>query len=180
MNLVWEMILPALASSEPLPADRAAQDKLKKKLASLSLPTPKGQASSPTMAGIAGRRYVFPENPQKIESITLNAAPAGGETQTLTWRIAGEDQTIAAGNGVWAKGELETIAPGTGAVETNATAASGAWTADHIYSLKVVRYQTPFNTTYTLRFAGNELLLDAEANAGFGDRKAPQLIGKAE
>lgn len=179
MNLVWEMILPALASSEPRPADHAAQEQLKKKLASLSLPMPKGQASAPMMAGIAGRRYAFPENPQKIESITLNAV-AGGEAPTLTWRMAGKEQTIAAGNGVWAKGELTTIAPGTGAVETNAIGASGAWSADHIYSLKVVRYRTPFSTTYTLRFAGNELLLDAEVNAGFGERKAPQLIGKAE
>jgi hypothetical protein len=46
--------------------------------------------------------------------------------------------------------------------------------------LKIVRYRTPFNTTYTFRFAGDELLVDSEQNVGFGERKAPQLIGKAQ
>jgi hypothetical protein len=63
--------------------------------------------------------------------------------------------------------------------ESEVVAASGAWTAEHLYTLKVVRYRTPFNMTYTLRFAGNEVLLDAEQNASLGERKFPQVIGKA-
>jgi hypothetical protein len=98
---------------------------------------------------------------------------AGAADQTFTIRVGGSDQTIIAGAGKWVKGELKTAA------ETDAIAASGAWTADHIYTLKIVRYRTPFNTTYTLRFAGDELLLDSEQNAAFGERRSPQLIGKA-
>ncbi len=183
MNLVWELIVPALASEQALPADEAAQRALKEKLASLALPTPQGPAISPLATKVAGRRYVFPANAQGIEAITVNApggAGAAGGAQTLTWKIAGAEQTLAAGHGAWVKGELTTLAPQTGAKETNAIAASGAWTAEHIYTLKVARYRTPFNTTYTLRFAGDELLVDAEANAGFGERKSPQIVGRAE
>jgi hypothetical protein len=116
---------------------------------------------------------VFPANPQGIESITLNPVGSTGP-QTLSVWIAGADQTITAGLASWVKGELKTPA------STDVVAASGAWTSDHIYTLKVVRYRTPFNTTYTMRFAGDELLLDSEVNAGFGERKSPQLIGKAQ
>lgn len=175
MNLVWDVLVPALAAEQPLPADAASQQKLVEKLASLSLPTPAGGATSPLANTIAGRRYVFPANAPGIESITLNPAKnAAGWSIGL--RMAGADQTIAAGHGSWSKGELKMEATG----EPLAIAASGAWTAEHIFTLKVVRYRTPFNTTYTLRFAGDEVLLDAEVNAGFGERKAPQLIGKAE
>src|SRR5690606_34362534 len=120
-------------------------------------------------------RYVFPSNPQGIETIALNAAAPGAD-QTVSIKIGGVDQTIAIGNGKWVKGEMKLDAE----PKPVAIATSGAWTANHIYSLKIVRYRTPFNTTYTLRFAGDELLLDAEQNAAFGERKAPQLIGKAE
>jgi hypothetical protein len=103
----------------------------------------------------------------------MNAAAKEGE-QTFTIRIAGADHTVSVGNGAWVKGTLPT------ATGPERVASSGAWTADHIYTLKTVRYLTPFSTTYTLRFAGDELLLDSEQNVGFGERKAPQLIGKAD
>jgi len=178
MNLVWEVLLPALASDQPLAPDPAAQAALQAKLTRLALPTPRGRATSPLAASVAGRRYVFPENPQKLESITLHPRTADA-SQTFIWRIAGEDQTVTIGAGAWVKGELKLVVPGRTTAETEFVAISGAWTADHIYTLKLVQYRTPFNTTYTLRFAGNELLLDAEQNVG-GFGKVPQLIGRAE
>jgi hypothetical protein len=173
MNLVWQVIVPALENDRPLAADAAAQQKLTAKLTGLSLPMPAIKSKASMAQNVAGRRYVFPANPQNTEVVTFHPAVAG-QDQGITIRINGFEQTLSAGNGKWVKGEWRT------ATETEAVALSGAWTADHIYTLKVVRYRTPFNTTYTLRFAGDELLLDAEQNAGFGDRKSTQLIGKAE
>jgi CubicO group peptidase (beta-lactamase class C family) len=173
MNLVWDVIVPALAADHPLAPDAATHQKLVAKLASLSLPTVAGKATSPLAKTVAGRRYVFPTNPSGIESITMNSETAGAPL-TFAVRIGGVDQTLAVGNAAWVKGELKT------AMGTQAVAASGGWTADHIYTLKLVQYRTPFNTTYTLRFAGDELLLDYEQNVGFGELKAPQLIGKAQ
>lgn len=172
MNLVWEVIVPALENAAPLPPDAAAQQKLRAKLANLSLPTPKENGKSSVAGSVAGRRYVFPSNPQGIEAITLNPVSSGAD-QTIALRAGGIDQVLSVGTGKWVKGALKTTA------DSEAVAASGAWTSDHIYTLKVVRYRTPFNVTYTLRFAGDELLLDSEQNVGFGERKASQLIGKA-
>ena len=173
MNLVWDVLVPALAADQPLATDTATHQKLVAKLAALSLPIVVGKAMSPLAKTVAGRRYVFPTNQQGIESITMNPETTGAP-QTFAVRISGVDQTLAVGNETWVKGEMKS------ATDPEAVAASGAWTADHIYTLKLVHYRTPFNMTYTLRFAGDELLLDAEQNVGFGDQKARQLIGKAQ
>ena len=173
MNLVWDVIVPALKNDKPLAPDSASQQKLSAKLSNLSLLTPTGNATSALADSVAGKRYVFPKNPLNIDAITMNPAPAAAE-QTFAVKSGDMDQTVRAGYGSWIKSEFKT------GEQTEAVATSGAWTSDHIYTLKQVRYRTPFNTTYTLRFAGNELLIDSEQNAGFGNTKNPQLIGKAE
>ncbi len=57
-------------------------------------------------------------------------------------------------------------------------AASGAWTADDTYTLNVVRYRTPFATTYQLRFAGDQVFLKAEQNVGAADARITELVGR--
>ena len=173
MNLVWDLILPALASDQPLPADAVAHGQLVAKLASLSVPTPAGQPTSSLAVQIAGNRYAFAPNAHGWESLIFQPGSTA-PTDTFQLKIAGAEQTLTVGRGAWVKGELKSAAG------TNAVAASGAWTADHRYVLKVMGYRTPFDTTYTLRFAGNELLVDSEMNVAFGERKSPQIIGKAE
>jgi CubicO group peptidase (beta-lactamase class C family) len=172
LKLVWDELLPALERDTPLPPNAAADQGLKTTMATLSLSTPAGQETSPLADKIRGRPYLFPGNPQGIESLTVNPVIEKG-SQTFSLRVGGAEQLLSAGYGHWVKGKLQT------AGESEVVAASGAWTAEHLYTLKVVRYRTPFNMTYTLRFAGNEVLLDAEQNASLGERKFPQVIGKA-
>ena len=57
-------------------------------------------------------------------------------------------------------------------------AASGAWTADDIFTIKLVAAETPFYSTLSFRFEGDRLLLDAEHNVAFGATKLPQLVGR--
>jgi hypothetical protein len=57
-------------------------------------------------------------------------------------------------------------------------AASGAWTADSVFTLKIVAPQTPYYSTLTFRFDGERMLLDGEYNVSFGPTKLPQLEGK--
>ena len=106
MNLVWETLLPALNNEQPLAPDAAAQQKLTAKLRGLSLPIPVSSAQSSLATSVTGRRYVFPSNPQGIETITLNAAAPDAD-QTVSIKIGGVDQTIAIGNGKWVKGEMK-------------------------------------------------------------------------
>jgi CubicO group peptidase (beta-lactamase class C family) len=158
MNLVWDKLLPAFAEST-LPADSGSDRRLSEKLSSLSLRPQLGQAASPSAQRIAGRRYSFPANLLDIEAVSLVPAKDSANS-VLTIRIAGSDQRIECGHGVWAKGAI-TMASG----ETFPAAASGAWTSDDTYSVTMYRYQTPFSTAYDLRFAGNELILEALDNA---------------
>jgi hypothetical protein len=44
--------------------------------------------------------------------------------------------------------------------------------------MDVVRYRTPFATTYKLRFAGDQLFLNIEQNVGAADARVSDLVGK--
>lgn len=209
MNLVWDRLVPALKPSS-LPADAAAQARLSAKLAQLTLSpqtsagTGTGTGASngagtgngngagtgsgtrtgagsgagtgtPSTAAKAavGKRYLFAKNPQTIESIALDSADAKGGA-SITLRLAGSDQRIEAAPNAWKK---QTV---TLRGAPDAIAASGAWTADDTYTLKVVRYQTPFATTYRLRFAADQLTVDVEPNVGPVADRSVQLTGKRE
>jgi hypothetical protein len=60
-----------------------------------------------------------------------------------------------------------------------AVAASGAWTSDSVFTVKLVAPQTPYYSTLTFRFDGDRLLLDSEYNVSFGPTKLEELEGKA-
>jgi CubicO group peptidase (beta-lactamase class C family) len=171
MNLVWDRLVPALQASA-LPADATAQGKLTARLASLTLPTQSGAPGSAVAAMVAGKRYVFAENRQSIESIGLDAAGKDGQT-SLTLRIGGADQPVTAGYGAWKEGTL--VLQG----KMEAVAASGAWTADDTYTLEIVRYHTPFSTTYRLRFADDQLFVRSEHNVGPEKERVADLVGRA-
>jgi CubicO group peptidase (beta-lactamase class C family) len=67
LNLVWDKLLPALKPS-PLAPDEEAAKKLDGILKGLSLRRP---ADSGTPAHVTGKKYVFPANSRKLESIAL-------------------------------------------------------------------------------------------------------------
>jgi len=172
MNLVWEHLLPKMEKA-PLPSDEIVTEKLTKKLASLSLPTPAGKPTSPMTKGLSGRRYVFPANDDKLESIALETAATG---MTLVVRADGRDSRLAIGAGAWRRGgsffHANADQPAAGA---------GAWTADDTFSAKVCGYESPFCINLALRFVGDEATVDREWNVAFGNQwKRPQLVGKAE
>ncbi|WP_435017453.1 serine hydrolase domain-containing protein [Tundrisphaera sp. TA3] len=166
LDLVWEKLLPALRPA-PLPADDAARSRLERTLKGLAVRPQEGTASPGK--GI-GRRFAFPDNDQKLEAVTLE-----GDPTTLVLRVAGAERRIACGSGAWAKGRF-----GFGPFQEQPAAASGAWTGGDTYTAKICFYETPFIVTLKLKFAGEELQFDAQANVGFGATKQPQLVGKAE
>ena len=173
LNTVWDNILPAFEGAA-LPADPDSDRRLSEKLAGLSLPTQAGQPTSPAAARIAGRRYVFPANPQQLESVEFGPA-AGGAGVAIVVRLAGKDQSVACGLGAWTKGSLE-MGPG-GPVPI---ATSGAWTSDDTYTVRLCRYLTPFCTTYDMRFAGDELILESEINVGLESTARERLVGRMQ
>jgi hypothetical protein len=56
-------------------------------------------------------------------------------------------------------------------------AASGAWTAENTFTVKIVLSETPYYSTLNFKFDGDRLLFDSEHNVNFGPTKLQQLVG---
>ncbi|MFL6274408.1 MAG: serine hydrolase domain-containing protein [Blastocatellia bacterium] len=175
MNLVWDKLLPAMKVG-PLPEDAATRRKLEAKLAGLTVKLAAGQPNAPLATKVSGRWYEFPENDRGIQAVALDfnaASPA------LIVRTAGGETRTPLGRASWAKsrGFANGLDHFLSVPAHPLIAASGAWTADDVFTVKLVAYETPFYSTLTFRFDGERLLLDAEHNVAFGPTKLPQLIG---
>jgi hypothetical protein len=174
LNLIWDRILPALGASA-LPADADGDRKLSEKVATLSLRLQSGQPLSPMAEKVTARIYTFPSNARHIETVSLKTA-GGGAGPSIAIRLNGVDQTLECGQGSWAKGSI--MAP-SGHKDSIAT--SGAWSSEDTYSIRLVHYLTPYSTDYDLRFAGDQLILEAIDNVGL---TAPptriRLVGTAQ
>ena len=94
---------------------------------------------------------------------------------TLVASIGGVEQKIDCGHGAWRKGRMA-----YGPLPEQPAAVSGAWTADDTFKAKICFYETPFIITLSLKFNGDQLLVDSESNVGFGPARQSQLVGKAE
>jgi hypothetical protein len=56
-----------------------------------------------------------------------------------------------------------------------AVALNGAWTADSVFTLKIVTPETPYYSNLTFAFHGDSLTLDSEYNVAFVPTKLPRL-----
>jgi hypothetical protein len=177
MNIVWDKLLPAM-SSGTLPEDAAAQRALRAKLAGLTVKVPSGRPTSALAAKVSRRWYDLPENDRGLRAIALDfrsPSPA-----VLVRTAAGESRTPF-GIGSWVrsrKGFANGLERLLSVPVDPEVAASGAWTADSVFTLKIVAPQTPYYSTLAFRFDGERLLLDGEYNVSFGPTKLPQLEGK--
>ncbi len=179
MNLVWDKILPGM-KPKALHADAENVKKLQAALAGLKLHTQQGAGSSSMTAQISGKKFSFPANEQKIESVVLDCGSASSPT-TLTLRMNGVEQRVRIGSGAWETGRMTFAADAARQPIEQSVAASGAWAADGIYKAKLAFYETPFYATLTLDFSGGKLSLGTEYNVvRRGSATLPTLTGSAE
>jgi CubicO group peptidase (beta-lactamase class C family) len=176
LNVIWDKLLPAM-QSQPLPSNAAGQEQLKDKLRRLEIRTARGSATSPMAGKLLNREYLFPANDQKMESVALSSS-AGGKTLRLTARMDGKEMTIPCGYQEWRKGRAPLFAGRLAYFPDEPVAGSFAWSSDDTCVIKFCAYETPFHLTLTLKFDGDEVTLDSEANVAFGPTKRPQLLGR--
>lgn len=169
LNLIWDKLLPEFKSAA-LKNDEGAATNLQKTLQGLTLRLPIGSASA---SSAVGKKFVFPSNSQKIESLTLREEKSGGCTLDLL--VGGEKQQIHCASGKWLSDKFA-----WGPLSTQRAAAAGAWTADDTYTAKFCFYETPFVATVELKFKDDEVTLSSQSNVGFGPTKGMELVGKAE
>jgi CubicO group peptidase (beta-lactamase class C family) len=171
LDLVWDTLLPAMTSA-PLPTDTEAASKLAELTKHLSLHTQEGTAEP---AKVFGKKYAFPANERKLESITLEGDGKAGPV-TLVAKIDGVEQRVLCGKGSWQKGRT-----GWGLLlKEQSVAASGAWTEEDTFKAKISFYQSHLMLTVTLTFAGNDVKYRTEANVSFGPSKEPPITWTAK
>src|SRR5260221_7950329 len=146
MDLVWNKLLPAM-SSGTLPEDVAAQSALKTKLAALTVRVPSGQAKVLLASRVSRQWYEFPENDRGIRAIALDFTSASPAVLVRT--AAGESQTtIGMGSWVTSRAGFTDGMDRLLSVPSNPeVAASGAWSADSVFTLKIIAPQTPYYST---------------------------------
>ena len=180
LNVIWDKLLPAMQPRKlKLKADTAAARQLKYRLARLEVRTAQGSATSALTGKLLNHKFVFPANEQKIESLALSSSDSG-KTLTLTARMDGKEVTIPCGYQDWKKARAPLLGGRLAQFPDEPTAGTFAWPADDTCVIKLAAYETPFHTTFTLKFAGDQITLDSEANVAFGSTKRPQVVGRAE
>jgi hypothetical protein len=174
MNLIWDHLVPAMGPKS-LKSDTATFEKLKSRLASLTLRPQTGSDSPGPAANAANQQFLFPTNTQHLEAATLGFTNASGPA-TLTLRCKGCNYRVICGNGEWVKGRLR-----YGSFSEGPVTASGAWTAPGVYTAKICFNETPYTLTVALQFSGPELIYDSEYNVSLrGPTKQPRLTGHSQ
>ena len=169
LDLIWTKLLPNMQAAA-LPPDEEAAKKLALTMKSLSL---KPQEGNSTPATLPHKKYVFEANKSKLESIKLESAEKDGAV-TLVAQINSKEQRIACGRGTWQKGQAA-----WSSIPQQPVAASGAWTAEDTFTVKLSFYETTYMITVNLKFSGDEVRCNSEWNATFGPTKEGELVGKA-
>ncbi len=178
LNHVWDKLLPAF-SAKRLPANKDGNERLASKLRNLTVKQPKGGATSPLAETVLGRTFVFPANDQKLESLSFSTLVSDG--WLVTRSINGTETSLKCGHGRWLKGDgLLGASPRgpLGALATEPLAGSAAWTADDTFVIKICARETPYQTTFTLKFAGDEVSVQSQTNVGFGKTKGAPITGR--
>lgn len=132
-----------------------------------SVQPPEGKAEAPLAAIVSGRRFGFPKNDYRINSVKLTAKP--GRTVLMLVDEKGEHE-IDCGFGMWTTGRTRFDAPVEGGLEAfypdrdAAYAASGAWTADDTFTVKLCYTESAPISTLTLRFEQESVAFDKFVN----------------
>jgi len=156
LNKVWEHLLPAL-QPESLPANSQAYHELCDKLATLSLPLASGGASSLNAEQWSGKTYRLEDNYFKLESITIRFAE---RDSTLILRDGRGEHPIQVGYSTWLKGISNARGRGDEPI-----AASGAWTAENTYEVRLCCTGDAYCPIYRFHYTGDKLQLEIEPNA---------------
>ena len=177
MNLVWDRLLPAM-SPAALAEDPAARGALQAQLAQLRVQTPRGRTTSTIARRVSGRWFALADNDRGLSAVSLDvSSPA----PSLVIRTAAGDSRTPMGVGTWTRsrtGFANGIERLLSAPASPSVALSGSWTADSVFTVKILAPETPFYSTMVFRFAGERLTVTEEYNVNFGSTMLPALEGR--
>lgn len=173
LNLVWDKLLPSFKPKR-LPDAPAEEGQLRARLKGLQLKPADGAATSPIESRILGRKFVFPANDQKLDSLTVTQGRTPNELVIET-RFGDTEVRIPCGIKTWAKGH-----GAFGPYPDEPLAASIAWSTAESLAVRICAYETPYVTTVQLKFTGDKVTHEAKTNVGFSATQHPPLTGHTE
>lgn len=178
MNLVWDKLLPAMKPRR-LAENPSARGQLAARLSGLAVKFPTGAASSVQAGNVSGKWFDFEENDRGVRSLSFDFKSA---STVLIVQTASGEVRMPVGMNSWARSRgsfTNGLNRALSVPENPLVAASGAWTTDNTFTLKIVLYETPFYSTVNFKFEGDRLAIDSEHNVAFGPTKLAPLVGKA-
>jgi hypothetical protein len=193
LNIVWDKLAPGMSKSA-LPADPIALAELRSFTAGLSLRPSVETAGAASKAealaaSLAGKTYRFGDNWAGLDSmsfdfradylelryrITRKKATGNGLTGPLELPRSSGRRSLRCGYGEWVDGISYVDGQGP-----KKAACSGAWTAPHVFTMKLFARETPYVTTLAFSFEGERLRVEVKNNVGFEPTKFPALEGGA-
>ncbi|MCX6027893.1 MAG: serine hydrolase [Chloroflexi bacterium] len=175
------------AEAAPTPPERRAwepdplfsgQEALARKLSSLALSPVQGQPSSSVAPKVSGQRYHFTGKRAPLRAISFDF---GRDEDVCTVQDDRGEHRVICGRGAWATGittwDLTHPHP-TAHNGRLPVAASGAWTAEDTYELRLYFTETPFCSTIVCKFVADKVKLKFRVNVSFGPTEFPQLTGQ--
>ncbi len=178
LDLIWDKLLPELRAVA-LPPHDTDEAQLRTALANLVLTIPTGDATSTLAERLRDRTYAFPANDLQLKSVSFDFAPA---QTVLKFQDDRGEHRLVCGNQKWLRsrmtslGYLESRVPDGSDV---GVAASGAWTSDHVYTIRVCMYETPFYQDLVFDFADRQVTYSSRNNVGIGSTEQMLLRGEA-
>ena len=160
-----------------MPENAAARKQLEARLAGLKVKFPGGSASSAISPSVSGKWFEFAENDRGIKAVSFDF---NSTSPALIVRTATGETRLTIGKDSWtnSRGQFTNGLDRALSVPANPfVAASGAWTAENTFTVKLVLSETPYYSTLNFKFDGDRLLFDSEHNVFFGPTKLPQLVG---
>ncbi|GAB3321821.1 hypothetical protein GCM10027299_16840 [Larkinella ripae] len=160
LDEVWKHILPAMQQT-PVAAKPSP---LKQKLASLALPLPTGQVTSPTAARVSGKPYQIADNSLNITRVSLAFQNGSG---VCTLQDDKGEHRVVCGLGSWKEGDTDLstvplkLVPTSVPKETKTKiAASGAWSDENTFTMTWRFIETAHYENVVCRFSGDDLQLE--------------------
>jgi CubicO group peptidase (beta-lactamase class C family) len=188
MKLVWDYVLPAVASSQETGArsqetDRKSQGELEKKLKSLALSHGGGKNSSSIASKVSGKKFAVADNPLKIKSFTFNLS---GNEGTVTFAEDAGQTAVKFGMNKWAITKdfktqgiftMQNRAP-----VTTQLAASASWLDDDTLGICLQYIETTHGDNFTFAFTDDQVTLTFLNSVSNGNKtiaeQRPPLSGK--
>lgn len=181
LDCVWQHLLPAF-STGALPDDPTARTALEQKLASLSLPITEGAATSNIASAISGTTYAIAPNGLGIERVRIDF---DDDYATLVVTDTKGEHRIVAGYGAWRMGAsdgriLEPGRPWAGGHGAQQLGASGAWTAEDTYELRICYIEGEVCPILRFSFSDADIRIDLDPNVSWDETAVTTLIGHVE